>query len=244
MAGAAYDVHPYLLLNHNDDYESLTTLAHEWGHAIHTDLSNQAQPYPTSGYATFIAEIASTLNEALLLEHMLKIAKTDDERLLFLGSALETLRGTFFRQAMFAEFEQEVHSRVDRGESLTGEALTGIYGDILRRYHGNKEGVVKIDDLYTVEWAYIPHFYNSFYVFQYATSIAASSLFADAILKGEKGARDRYLNLLRAGNSDYPYEMVKSAGVDLASPAPYRAVVARMNRIMDEMETILARRKR
>ena len=244
MAGAAYDVHPYLLLNHNDDYESLSTLLHEWGHAIHTDLSNRAQPYPTSGYATFIAEIASTMNEALLLEHMLKIAKTDDERLLFLGSALETLRGTFFRQAMFAEFEQEVHSRVDRGESLTGEAVTKIYGDILRRYHGDKEGVVRIDDLYTVEWAYIPHFYNSFYVFQYATSIAASSLFAEAILKGEPGARERYLDLLRAGNSDYPHEMVKRAGVDLASPAPYRAVVTRMNKIMDDMETILARGRR
>ncbi len=244
MAGAAYDVHPYLLLNHNDDYESLSTLLHEWGHAIHTHLSNQVQPYPTSGYATFIAEIASTLNEALLLEHMLKIAKTDDERLLYLGSALETLRATFFRQAMFAEFEHEVHSKVDRGESLTGEALTKIYGDILRRYHGDKEGVVRIDDLYAVEWAYIPHFYSSFYVFQYATSIAASSLFAEAILKGEPGARHRYLNLLRAGNSDYPYEMVKSAGVDLASPAPYQAVAARMNRIMDDMEKILAQRTR
>ncbi len=244
MAGDAYDVHPYLLLNHNDDYESLTTLLHEWGHAMHTDLSNRAQPYPTSGYATFIAEIASTLNEALLLEHMLKIAKTDDERLLFLGSALETLRGTFFRQTMFAEFEHEVHSRVDRGESLTGEAATRIYGDILRRYHGDKEGVVRIDDLYAIEWAYIPHFYHSFYVFQYATSIAASSLFAEAILNGDTDARERYLKLLRAGSSDYPYDMVKSAGVDLASPAPYRAVATRMNKIMDDMETILARRKR
>ena len=244
MAGAAYDVHPYLLLNHNDDYESLSTLLHEWGHAMHTDLSNQAQPYPTSGYATFIAEIASTFNEALLLAHMLKIAQTDEERLLYLGSALENLRGTFFRQAMFAEFEHEVHARVDRGESLTGEAVTGIYADILRRYHGEKEGVVRIDDLYAVEWAYIPHFYNAFYVFQYATSIAASSLFAEAILDGDTEARERYLKLLRAGNSDYPYEMVKSAGVDLAAPAPYRAVATRMNKIMDEMEAILARRKR
>lgn len=244
VAGAAYDVHPYMLLNHNDDYESLSTLLHEWGHAIHSDLSNKAQPYPTAGYATFIAEIASTLNEALLLDHMLKSAKSDDERLLFLGSALENLRGTFFRQAMFAEFEHEVHARVDRGESLTGEAITRIYGDILRRHHGDKEGVVRIDDLYTVEWAYIPHFYSPFYVFQYATSIAASSLLADAILKGEPGARDRYLDLLRAGSSDYPYELVKRAGVDLASPAPYRAVAALMNKIMDGMEQTLAQRKR
>ncbi|MBI5070362.1 MAG: oligoendopeptidase F family protein [Deltaproteobacteria bacterium] len=244
MAGAAYDVHPYLLLNHNDDYESLSTLVHEWGHAIHSHLSNRAQPYPTAGYATFVAEIASTFNEALLLEHMLKAARTDEERLFFLGSALETLRGTFFRQAMFAEFESEVHARVDRGESLTGEALTRIYGDILRRYHGDREGLVKIDDLYTVEWAYIPHFYRAFYVFQYATSIAASAMLADGVMRGEPGARDRYLALLRAGNSDYPYELVKKAGVDLATPAPYRALAARMNRIMDEMETILARQKK
>ncbi len=243
MDGAAYDVHPLLLLNYNENYESLTTLVHEWGHALHTDLSNRAQPYPTSGYATFIAEIASTTNEALLLDHMLKVAKTDDERLLYLGSALETLRGTFFRQAMFAEFERDVHARVDRGESLTGEALTKIYGDILRRYHGDKEGVVKIDELYCIEWAYIPHFYHSFYVFQYATSISAGSLFADAILRGDTAARERYLNMLRAGNSDYPYEMVKAAGVDLASPAPYRSIVARMNRIMDDIEKILAHRK-
>lgn len=242
MAGAAYDVHPYLLLNYNDNYDSVSTLTHEWGHAMHSRLSNRNQPFATAAYAIFIAEIASTLNEALLLEHMLKLAKTDDERLLYLGSALETLRGTFFRQTMFAEFERDVHARVDSGESLTGDKLTKIYGEILRRYHGDGEGVVKIDDPYTVEWAYIPHFYNSFYVFQYATSIAASSLFAEAILKGEAGARERYLKLLRAGGSDYPYEMVKAAGVDLATPAPYRAVVARMNRIMDEIEAIQARR--
>jgi len=242
MAGSAYDVHPYVLMNYNDNYESVSTLAHEWGHAMHSYLSNAAQPFVTSEYATFVAEIASTFNEALLLEHVLKNATNDNERLLYLGSALENLRGTFFRQAMFAEFEREVHARIDRGEPLSGDKLTQIYGEILRRYHGDKEGVVKIDDLYGVEWAYIPHFYRPFYVFQYATSIAASSLFADAVLKGEPGARERYLKLLSAGGSDYPYELVKAAGVDLASPAPYRAVVARMNRIMDEIEAIQARR--
>ena len=242
MAGSAYDVHPYLLLNYTDNYGSVSTLAHEWGHAMHSYLSNRAQPFVTAGYSIFVAEIASTFNEALLLDYVLKNAKSDDERLLYLGSALEELRGTFFRQAMFAEFEREVHARVDKGEPLTGEKLTRIYGDILRRYHGDKEGVVKIDDLYAIEWAYIPHFYNPFYVYQYATSIAASSLFAEAVLKGEPGAKDRYLKLLSAGGSDHPYEMVKAAGVDLASPAPYQAVVARMNRIMDEIEAIQARR--
>jgi oligoendopeptidase F len=242
MNGAAYDVHPYLLLNHNDDYESVSTLAHEWGHAMHSYLANQSQPFVTSSYPTFTAEMASTTNEVFLLDHMLKIAKSDDERMLYLGSALENLRGTFFRQAMFADFERQVHGAVDKGESLTGEALTKIYGEILKRYHGDKEGVVKIDDLYTVEWAYIPHFYRRFYVFQYATSIAAGSMFADEILKGKPGARERYLDILRAGGSRYPYELVKEAGVDLASPAPYQAIVRRMNAIMDQIEAIQARK--
>jgi len=242
MAGYAYDVHPYLLLNYTGNYESVTTLAHEWGHAMHSYLANRTQAFPNAGYAIFTAEIASTLNEALLLERMLKAAKTDEERLLYLGSALEGLRATFFRQAMFAEFEREVHKRVDAGEAMTGDKFTRLYGEILRRYHGEKEGVMKIDDLYAIEWSYIPHFYSNFYVYQYATSIAASSLFAEAILKGEPGARERYLTMLKSGGSDYPYELVKKAGVDLATPAPYEALVARMNRIMDEIEGILAKR--
>ncbi|HEX7558000.1 MAG TPA: M3 family metallopeptidase, partial [Usitatibacter sp.] len=244
MAGEAYDVHPLLLINYTNNYESVTTIAHEWGHAMHTYLSNKGQPYATSQYATFVAEIASTLNEALLLDYALKGAKTDDERLLYLGSALEGLRGTFFRQAMFGEFEERTHALVDKGEPLTGAEYTKIYADIVRRYHGEAQGVVKIDDLYTVEWAYIPHFYNSFYVFQYATSIAASSLLADEILAGKPGARERYLKLISSGSADYPYNLVKAAGVDLATAAPYDAVAKRMDRIMDEMETILLRRKK
>jgi oligoendopeptidase F len=243
MAGYAYDVHPYVLMNYNDDYESVTTLAHEWGHAMHSYLANAAQPYVTSDYPIFIAEIASTFNEEMLLQRVLKAAKTDDERLLYLGSALEGLRGTFYRQAMFAEFERSIHARADRGEPLTGEALTKTYCDILKRYHGTEQGVVAIDDAYCVEWAYIPHFYNAFYVYQYATSIAASSLFAQKVESGEPGALKRYLDLLRAGGSDYPYELVKTAGVDLATAAPYQSLVARMNAIMDEIEAILARRK-
>ena len=239
MAGDAYDVHPFLLINYTNNYESVTTIAHEWGHAMHSYLSNKAQPFATSSYATFVAEIASTLNETLLLDYALKTAQSDDERLLYLGSALEGLRGTFFRQAMFSEFEQKAHAIVDGGEPVTGEQLTKLYGEIVRRYHGD---AVKIDDLYTTEWAYIPHFYNSFYVFQYATSIAASSLLADAILEGKPGARERYLKLISSGASDYPYELVKSAGVDLATREPYDAVSKRMNRIMDEIEAILSRR--
>jgi oligoendopeptidase F len=242
MAGSAYDVHPYLLMNYTDNYPSVTTMAHEWGHAMHSYLANRAQPFVTASYAIFVAEIASTCNEALLLEYVLGNAKSDEERLLYLGSALEELRATFFLQAMFAEFEREVHDRVDKGESLTGEKVTRIYGDIVRRYNGEKEGVMKIDDFYTVAWASVPHFYNAFYVFQYATSIAAASLFAEAILKNEPGAKERYLKMLSSGGSDYPYELVKAAGVDLATPAPYQALIARMNRIMDEIEAIQSRR--
>jgi oligoendopeptidase F len=243
MEGAAYDVHPYVLVNYNDDYESFTTVAHEFGHAMHSYLSNGSQPFVTSQYATFVAEIASTLNEDLLLDHMLKIAKSDDERLFYLGSSLENLRTTFFRQVMFAEFERAVHAKVDAGESLTGEAMTKTYCDILKRYHGDAQGVVKIDDPYCIEWAYIPHFYNGFYVYQYATSIAASSLFAGRILKKEPGALEKYIAMLKSGSSDYPYELVKKAGVDLATPAPYQAIVARMNSIMNEIEVILAKQK-
>ncbi len=243
MAGYAYDVHPYVLMNYNDDYESVTTLAHEWGHAMHSVLANGAQPFVTAGYPTFIAEIASTFNEALLLERMLKAARSDDERLFYLGNALEGLRATFFRQAMFAEFERGIHARVDRGEPLTGQDMTQAYCELLKRHHGTAAGVVAIKDAYCTEWAYIPHFYMPFYVYQYATSIAASAQFAQQVTGGDKAALERYLGLLRAGGSGDPYELVKAAGVDLATPAPYQALVARMNRIMDEMEAILARRR-
>jgi len=230
-------------MNYNDDYASVTTLVHEWGHAMHSYLATRRQAFVTAGYSIFTAEIASTFNEQLLLQRMLDKAGGDDERLLYLGSALEDLRATFFRQAMFAEFERTIHARVDAGASLTGDGLTRIYCDLLRRYHGAAEGIVAIDDAYCVEWAYIPHFYNAFYVYQYATSIAASSLLAQRVKAGEPRAVERYLSLLRAGGSDYPYDLVKTAGVDLATPAPYRALVARMNSIMDEIEAILARRK-
>lgn len=243
MNGSIYDVHPFVLLNHNDDYESVSTLAHEWGHGMHSRLTAMNQPWPNADYATFTAEIASTLNEALLFDHVLARAANDDERLYYLGTALENLRQTFFRQTMFAEFELAIHEAVEKGNALSGERLTAMYGELLRRYHGHDQGVMKIDDFVTIEWAYIPHFYYNFYVYQYATSIAASQAFADRILTKQAGAVDTYLGLLKSGGSDYPYELVKRAGVDLATPAPYQALVARMNRIMDQIETILKKSK-
>ena len=244
MNGYAYDVHPYVLMNYNDDYDSVTTLAHEWGHAMHSLLANKAQPFVLSNYATFVAEIASTFNEELLLRRVLEGAKSDEERLFYLGNALEQLRGTFFLQAMFAEFERATHARVDKGEPLTGEAFTKTYCDLIKSYYGAQQGVVAVDDGYCVGWSSVPHFYNAFYVYQYATSIAASSLFVQRVEAKEPRALERYLDLLKAGGSNYPYELVKAAGVDLATPAPYQALVARMNSLMDEVEAILAKQKK
>jgi oligoendopeptidase F len=239
MSPAAYDVHPFLLLNHNDDYQSLSTLAHEWGHAMHTLYSKQNQPFDTAFYSTFIAEIPSTSLELILQEYMSQQAESDDEKLFYLGSALEGMRGTFFRQTMFAEFELALYETVERGEALSGERISEMYGEILKRYHGHDEGVVIIDDLYTNEWMFVPHFYFNMYVFQYATSqTAGTALYAKIVEEGEAGV-ENYKNLLRAGGSDYPYVLLTNAGVDLAQPEPYRAVVAKMNSIMDEMESIL-----
>jgi oligoendopeptidase F len=239
MAGFAYDVHPYLLLNHNDDYSSLSTMAHEWGHAMHTLYAKQAQPFETAGYSTFIAEIPSTSLELILQDYMSKHAKTVDEKLFYLGHALEGMRGTFFRQTMFAEFELALYEAAERGEALSGERISQIYGEILRRYHGHDQGVVLIDDLYTNEWLFVPHFYLNMYVYQYATSqTAGTALYAKIMNEGEKGV-ENYKNLLRAGGSDYPYLLLVRAGVDMAKPDPYQAIVAKMNDIMDEMERLL-----
>ena len=240
MQPAAYDVHPYLLLNHNDDYVSLSTLAHEWGHAMHTLYAAESQPYDTANYAIFIAEIPSTSLELVLQDYMTRNAETDAERLFYLGSALESLRTTFFRQTMFAEFELALYEAVERGEALSGERISTMYGEILRRYHGHDQGVVVIDDLYANEWMFVPHFYYNMYVFQYATSQTAGTALYEKIVEQGEPAVENFKNLLRAGGSDYPNELLLRAGVDLASPEPYRAVIRKMNAIMDEMEKLLA----
>lgn len=238
--GAAYDVHPYVLLNHQDDFDSLSTYAHEWGHAVHSALSNEAQPWETSDYATFVAEMASTINEVLLLRHLQANAANDQEKLFFLNQELELYRGTFFRQTMFAEFEAQIHAAAENGEALTGERFGEMYLELLRTYHGADEGVMAIDPAYALEWAYIPHFYYNFYVFQYATSVTASTAFAERLMAGDEATRAGVISMLRKGGSEHPHDMFVAAGVDLSTPAPYQAVVARMDAIMDEMETLLA----
>lgn len=240
MNGSVYDVHPYVLLNHNDDYNSLSTFAHEWGHAVHSLLANENNPYENAGYSTFIAEMASTINEILLEEYMIANARSDEERLFYLGGALESIRGTFFRQTMFAEFELEIHEAAEEGEPLTGPRLTELYGDLLKRYHGHDEGVLTIDEPYTVEWAYIPHFYYDFYVFQYATSISGAAWFAEQFLAGDTGVRDDFIRVLSAGGSDYPHDiLLEEAGLDMTQPEAFEPVLRRMNSLMDRIEALL-----
>lgn len=239
MSGSAYGVHPYVLMNYNDDFESVSTLAHEWGHAVHTMLSSETQPFETARYPIFLAEIASTVNEVLLVDDRMQVATTDDEKLYYLGFLLEQWRGTFFRQAMFAEYELQVHEAFADGTPLSGARLSEMYGDILKRYHGHDEGVLTIDPTFHIEWAYIPHFYRNFYVYQYATSITAGAAFAEKILAGDTQARDAYLNMLRAGGSDDPHDLLVAAGVDMTTAAPYEAVFRKLNSVMDQIEAIL-----
>jgi oligoendopeptidase F len=242
MNGSAYDVHPYLLFNNHDDYESLSTFVHEWGHAIHTLLTKANQPFENSNYSTFIAETASIGNEMLLNDYMVAHAKNDAEKEYYLGQALELIRGTYFRQTMFAEFQLALHEAIERGDTLSGEKMTNMYCGLLRKYYGEAQGAMKVDPGYCVEWAYIPHFYYGFYVYQYATSMAGAAQFADAIEREGSPARDRYIAMLKAGGSDYPYTLYKKAGLDMASPVPYEALNARMNRSMDQIEAIEAKK--
>jgi oligoendopeptidase F len=237
--GAFYDGHPYVLLNFNGDYESVSTLAHELGHSMHSYFSNKNQAFPNSDYAIFVAEVASTFNEAMLNDYMVKKETDPYKKLFLLGSNLERARQTIFRQAMFAEFEMKIHDRVEKGETLTGADLTKLYLELLKKYYGADKGVTRIDDAYGIEWAYIPHFYYDFYVYQYSTGQIAATALSEKVLSGEKGAADRYLDFLKSGSSDYPIEVLKKAGVDLTTPEPMELAMKSFNRTMDEIETIL-----
>ena len=248
-----YGVHPFQLLNFNGKYDDLSTLAHESGHSMHTWLAITTQPFPTSDYPIFVAEVASTLNENLLLHHMMgktaKGAEGDATRLALLGNYLDNLRGTLFRQTSFAEFELEAHRRVERGEPVTGEALTKLYLKLVREYYGHDAGVCQVDDLIGVEWAYVPHFYYDYYVFQYATSVVASTSIAKAMRDEARAGkstkvRDGYLAMLAAGGSKYPVDLLRAAGVDMTTSRPFDAAIAEMNGIMDDMERILARQEK
>jgi oligoendopeptidase F len=239
MSGSAYDVHPYVLLNYNDDYESMSTAAHEFGHALHSHFSNTTQPFPMCDYPIFVAEVASTVNEQLLRLYLTGIEKDPKKKLFILGQELENYRTVVFRQALFAEFELKIHEMAQAGEPLTAEKLDQTYLELLREYYGEAEGVIQIDPRFAVEWAYIPHFYYNFYMFQYTTSFIASTAISQKIHGGDRKARDNYLKMLRAGGSRYPVQLLKMAGMDMAGAEPYKKAFQAMADTMDEIEALI-----
>jgi oligoendopeptidase F len=237
--GGAYDVHPYILLNYLGQYNDVSTLAHELGHTMHSYYSNRTQPYPTADYSTFVAEVASTFNEALLIDYMLKQIKDKPTRLSLLGSYLENIKATVFRQTQFAEFELRMHEKGLKSEPITGDALATLYFDITTRYYGHDQKIVVVDDYVANEWSYIPHFYSDFYVFQYATSFTAAEALAARVIGGDADATARFLTFLGSGSSKYPIDLLKDAGVDMTTDAPLDQTMETMNRVMDEMDEIL-----
>lgn len=240
-SGNAYGVHPFVKMNYDGTFYNVSTLAHELGHAMHSYLSDQAQPYPTADYPIFLAEIASTFNENLLMRHLLKVEQDDTLKLFLLDSYLETLRGTLFRQTLFADFELALHERVEQGQSLTSDWLDSKYLELTRLYYGHDAGGVQVDSYIGSEWSGIPHFFYNYYVYQYATGIVASMALSQSVLANGAGERDRYLAFLRSGSSRFPLDTLKAAGVDLTTPQPVEAALKAFDGLVGEMETIYAR---
>jgi oligoendopeptidase F len=215
---------------------------------MHSHMSNANQPWATANYSLFVAEVASTLNENLLFHHVLDQTKDDRARMALLSGYVDRMRTTLFRQTMFAEFEMRIHEMVERGEPLTGESLNKLYLEIVRKYYGHDQGVVNVDELYAAEWAFIPHFYRNFYVYQYATSMIGGMQLADGMI-GKQAVksgtaqknRDAYLRLMAAGSSKYPIDLLKDAGVDMTTSGPFNAAMREMNAMLDEIERLHAK---
>jgi len=231
----AYGTHPYVLLNHKDNLNSMFTLTHEMGHAIHSYLSDTNQEYRDAQYTIFLAEVASTLNEALLMDYMLDKSTDPKEKMYLLTYYADQFRTTVFRQTMFAEFEKIIHEKAENGEALTHQDLSKIYYDLNVLYHGK---AMAVDQDIEMEWARIPHFYNSFYVFKYATGFSAATSFAKQILDEGEPAVERYLGFLKSGGSDYSIEILKRAGVDMSSPEPIRQAMSVFESLIEQMEQL------
>lgn len=242
-SGGVYGIHPYMLLNYSDTMDDVFTLAHEMGHTIHTMLANENQPYATTNYTLFVAEVSSTLAEALLLDHWLKTVDDPKERIALLSHAIDNIAGTFYTQVMFADFELQAHRLAEQGQPITAEVLNGIYASLLDQYYGSD---VYHDKLYDITWTRIPHFYfYPYYVYQYATCFASSAKLFEDITSGNKkqrkNATEAYLNLLKSGGNDYPMEQLKNAGVDLTKTDTFQAVIDRMDMLVTNLEQELAK---
>lgn len=235
-SSGSYGTNPYILLNWQDNVNDLFTLTHELGHSVHSYHTRKSQPYRYGNYSIFVAEVASTCNEALLNDYMLNHVTDEKQKLYLLNHFLEGFRGTVFRQTMFAEFEHDIHKRLQDGEALTSEALTEIYYNLNKKYFGDE---VVSDEEIGLEWARIPHFYMNYYVYQYATGYSAATTLANKILSEEEGAVERYLDFLKAGSSDYPIEVLKKAGVDMTSKQPILDALEVFEEKLNEMEKML-----
>ena len=231
----SYGTHPFVLLNHKDNLNSMFTLAHEMGHALHSHYSDKALPYRDAQYTIFLAEVASTTNEALLMDYLLKHAENPKQKLYLLTYYADQFRTTIFRQTMFAEFEKIVHERAESGVAMTPQELSSIYYDLNVKYHGKG---MKVDQDIEMEWARIPHFYRSFYVYKYATGFSAATSFSKQILDEGQPAVDRYLSFLESGGSDYSINILKKAGVDMSSPQPISDAMSVFKNVIEQMEQL------
>ena len=229
-------VHPYILLNYEDTLNSEFTTAHEMGHAMHSYLSNKTQPHVDSHYVIFVAEVASTCNEVLLMEHLLAQTTDKVQRAYLINHFLESFRGTVYRQTMFAEFELRTHELCEQGKALTPDALNKLYYELNKTYFG--EDIVVDEDI-AAEWSRIPHFYYNFYVYQYATGFSAAVAIANRILKEGQKAVDDYLKFLSGGCSKSPIDLLKIAGVDMTTPEPVNSGLEMFGRLLDEMEELM-----
>ena len=236
FSAAAYGEHPYVKMNYQNRYDDVSTLTHEFGHALHSDLAMQNQGYLTWRYPPFLAEIASTCNEMLLSHHMVENSSSDAERAWLLSELLESIRTTIFRQALFADFELQVHELVEDGKPVTAEILNGIYRSLIESYYGPDYTIDPDDE---IEWAYIPHFYYKYYVFTYATGLTSGIALSEKIRSGEEGATEAYLDMLKGGSSRPPVDMLRDAGVDLTKPDAIEAALAVFEKTLGQLEVLL-----
>lgn len=234
-----YGCHPFVKMNYLDELGDMSTLAHEFGHAMHSNLSFSKQPYSTAGYVPFVAEVASTCNEKFLSDYLIANAKTDDEKLYLINDMIDSIRGTIYRQALFADFEMRIHEASEKGQTLTADFLNKTYADLIREYYG-PEFTIDAND--GVEWAYIPHLYYKFYVFSYAAGMSTGIAISEKVQKEGAPARDAYLQMLSSGCSKPPVDILKIAGVDLTKPDSVKAAADLMDSLLDQMEAIMARK--
>lgn len=243
-SSGVYGVHPYIKMNYNGTYDTLTTLAHELGHSMHSYFSYKTQHYAQADYPTFLAEIASTFNENMVLEYLIKTEKNDLFKLYILDEYLNQFRGTVYRQTLFSEFELAIHQRVEEGKSLTPDWLNQKYLELTRFYYGHDQGVMEVGDFLQVEWSSVPHFFLNYYVFNYSTGLIASQALTEMVLHGKKADKQRYLDFLSAGGSRFPLDTLKLAGIDMTTDAPAKAAFKRFNDLVAEMEKIVKRLKK